>query len=68
MWDGVFGLIGCQSPSHGLALTIFFNNNNNNNNRNILTGIQIMNKIWPLTAVRVSSGEAATKLLTNGLY
>ena len=28
---GVFGLIGCQSPSPGLALPIFFNNNNNNN-------------------------------------
>ena len=26
---GVFGLIGCQSPSPGLALPIFFNNNNN---------------------------------------
>ena len=25
---GVFGLIGCQSPSPGLALPIFFNNNN----------------------------------------
>ena len=29
---GVFGLIGWQSPSPGLALPIFFNNNNNNNN------------------------------------
>ena len=29
---GVFRLIGCQSPSPGLALPIFFNNNNNNNN------------------------------------
>ena len=27
-WAGVFGLIGCQSPSPGLALPIFFNNNN----------------------------------------
>ena len=27
---GVFGLIGCQSPSPGLALLIFFNDNNNN--------------------------------------
>ena len=27
---GVFGLIGCQSPSIGVALPIFFNNNNNN--------------------------------------
>ena len=26
---GVFGLIGCQSPSSGLALPIFFNNINN---------------------------------------
>ena len=26
---GVFGLIGCQSPSAGLALPIFLNNNNN---------------------------------------
>ena len=26
---GVFGLIGCQSPSPSLALPIFFNNNNN---------------------------------------
>ena len=28
---GVFGLIGCQSPSPGLALPIFLNKNNNNN-------------------------------------
>ena len=28
---GVFGLIGCQSPSPGLALPIFLNNDNNNN-------------------------------------
>ena len=28
---GVFGLIGCQSPSPGLALPTFFNNNNINN-------------------------------------
>ena len=27
----VFGLNGCQSPSPGLALPIFFNNNKNNN-------------------------------------
>ena len=27
---GDFGLIGCQSPSPGLALPIFLNNNNNN--------------------------------------
>ena len=27
-------LIGCQSPSPGLALPIFLNNNNNNNNNN----------------------------------
>ena len=27
---GVFELIGCQSPSPGLALPIFINNNNNN--------------------------------------
>ena len=26
---GVFGLIGCQYPSPGLALPIFFNNNHN---------------------------------------
>ena len=29
VWGWVFGLIGCQSPSPGLALPIFFNNNNN---------------------------------------
>ena len=32
-WGLVFGLIGWQSPSPGLALPIFFNNNNNNNNK-----------------------------------
>ena len=31
VWGWVFGLIGCESPSNGLALPIFFNNNNNNN-------------------------------------
>ena len=30
VWGWVFGLIGCQSPSPGLALPIFFNNDNNN--------------------------------------
>ena len=30
VWGLGFGLIGCQSPSPGLALPIFFNNNNNN--------------------------------------
>ena len=40
LWAGVFGLIGCISLSHSLALPISFNNNNNNNNNsNILVGI-----------------------------
>ena len=30
VWAGIFGLIGCKSPSPGLALPIFFNNKNNN--------------------------------------
>ena len=34
VWGWVFELIGCQSPSPGLALPICLNNNNNNNNNN----------------------------------
>ena len=34
---GIFGLMGCQSPSPSLALPIFFNNNNNNNNKRAVT-------------------------------
>ena len=65
VWAGVFGLIGCQSPSPGLALSIFFNKNYNN--------LNYCSSIWGKSSEKLQYEvqeciNFAAKVASNGKY